>query len=42
MDDGADASTGASLTRVFGFLGLTLAAALLLRVVAAIVREGYN
>lgn len=42
VDDGAGTSTGTSLTRIFGFLGLTLAAALVLRVVAAIVREGYN
>jgi ubiquinone biosynthesis protein len=38
----AGASAGASLTTVFGFLGLALATVLVLRVVAAIVREGYN
>jgi ubiquinone biosynthesis protein len=32
----------ASLTRVLGFVGLAVAAVLLLRVVAAIVRDGYN
>ena len=41
VEDGGG-SDGTSLTRVFGFLGLALATALLLRVVAAVVRDGYN
>ena len=40
MEGGRDGGT--SLTRVFGFLGLALATTLLLRVVAAVVRDGYN
>jgi ubiquinone biosynthesis protein len=35
-------SVGTTLTRTFGYIGLALAAIMLLRVVAAIVREGYN
>jgi ubiquinone biosynthesis protein len=35
-------SNGTSLTRVFGYLGLGFAAVLLLRVVAAVVRDGYG
>jgi ubiquinone biosynthesis protein len=36
------ASLNTSLTRTFGYVGLALAATMMLRVVAAIVREGYN
>ena len=40
--DGSRSSVGTSVTRIFGYVGLILAAILVLRVVAAIVREGYN
>jgi ubiquinone biosynthesis protein len=40
--DGVGSSVGTTLTRTFGYIGLALAAVMLLRVVAAIVREGYN
>jgi ubiquinone biosynthesis protein len=42
VSDGSNSSVGTSLTRIFGYVGLILAAILVLRVVAAIVREGYN
>ncbi len=38
----SSAAGGTSLTRVFGFLGLGFAAVLLLRIVAAVVRDGYG
>ena len=42
VSDRPSSSINTSLTRTFGYVGLALAATLLLRVVAAIVREGYN
>ena len=42
VSDGGGGSLNTSLTRTFGYVGLALAATLILRVVAAIVREGYN
>ena len=42
VSDGSSSSINTSLTRTFGYVGLALAATMLLRVVAAIVREGYN
>ena len=39
---GASGAHGTPLTRVFGFLGLGFAAVLLLRVIAAVVRDGYG
>jgi len=42
VSDGPSSSINTSLTRTFGYVGLALASTLLLRVVAAIVREGYN
>ena len=39
---GGAALGGTELTRVFGFVGLALATVLLMRVVAAIIRDGYN
>jgi ubiquinone biosynthesis protein len=42
ISTGGPAAHGTSLTRVFGFLGLGFAAVLLLRVVAAVVRDGYG
>jgi hypothetical protein len=42
VSEGPGSSINTSLTRTFGYVGLALASTLLLRVVAAIVREGYN
>jgi ubiquinone biosynthesis protein len=42
IEGGAQVIGGTTLTRVFGFVGLFVAAALVLRVVAAIIRDGYN
>ena len=42
VGDGPSSAINTSLTRTFGYVGLALAATLLLRVIAAIVREGYN